>query len=118
MKIYKGVRTRTDLTVRVHEGSDFRPLTLTPAARLKSPTGFEWGYVGAGPAALSLSILTDALGRAAKAETLWGQFMDQVVSKLAHDQWELSIKAVLDWATAQVMKQERPAPHRAPASCN
>jgi len=39
---------------------------LLPAASLKvfnhSPTGFEWGYSGSGPAQLALAILLDYLG--------------------------------------------------------
>ncbi|HXR05085.1 MAG TPA: DUF6166 domain-containing protein [Verrucomicrobiae bacterium] len=36
-----------------------------------SPTGFEWGYGGSGPAQLALAILADHLGNADEAMSLW-----------------------------------------------
>ena len=39
-----------------------------------SPTGFEWGYVGSGPAQLSLALLADALGDDERAQDLYQQF--------------------------------------------
>lgn len=37
-----------------------------------SPSGYTWGYAGSGPADLALSLLTDALGEAAKCATCNG----------------------------------------------
>lgn len=39
-----------------------RKLRMSPVAKNKSPTGFNWGYAGSGPAALAHSILYDCLG--------------------------------------------------------
>ncbi len=55
-KVYRGRRLadgRVEVTV------DGRPLRHVA---LHSPTGFEWGYGGSGPADLALSILADHLG--------------------------------------------------------
>ena len=42
--------------------SSERPLPLHLEIRSHSPTGFEWGYGGSGPAQLALALLADALG--------------------------------------------------------
>jgi hypothetical protein len=52
MKIYNIVRTPQGVTATV----DDKPLRHIP---LHSPTGFEFGYGGSGPADLSLAILAD-----------------------------------------------------------
>src|SRR6059036_1653610 len=39
-----------------------RPVPLCLEIRNHSPTGFQWGYAGSGPAQLALALLVDALG--------------------------------------------------------
>lgn len=53
MSIYRGARTPWGCTVNV----DGKPLDPRPDLRNHSPTGFEWGYGGSGPAQLALAIL-------------------------------------------------------------
>lgn len=63
-----------------------------------SPTGFEWGYGGSGPAQLALAILCDAVGKE-KALMLYQRFKDVVVSGLPHDTWillETQVRLYLD----------------------
>ena len=62
-----------------------------------SPTHFEWGFSGCGPADLSLSILTDYLGDRRRAEKLHQQFKVDFVSKFAYEGWEISGKEIEDW---------------------
>jgi hypothetical protein len=60
-----------------------------------SPTGFEWGYAGSGPAQLALAILADLLGDAAEALRLHQEFKFLVVARLPYDGWELTEAQVL-----------------------
>lgn len=83
-----------------------------------SPSGFEWGYVGSGPADLALAILVDALAipalpegfflrageaelaaapRAALAWRLHQDFLREVVATLPRGEWMLTHDAVRRW---------------------
>jgi hypothetical protein len=60
-KLYTGERG-DPCRVWVEEDGDRRELPLRLDLRNASPTGFEWGYGGSGPAQLALAILADATG--------------------------------------------------------
>lgn len=75
-----------------------------------SPTGFEWGYGGSGPADLALSILALVIGEeqetvrifegrscGARAWQLHQSFKREVVAGLEHDAWSLSVGQVKQW---------------------
>lgn len=82
-----------------------------------SPTGFEWGYHGSGPADLALSILHDYLFRAGMAlrvqsmpeaipgrklrerlaDMLHQSFKADVVAQLPHEGWRLTGAEVASW---------------------
>lgn len=77
-----------------------------------SPTGFEWGYGGSGPADLALSILALVIGEeqetvrifegrtcGARAWQLHQSFKREVVAGLEHDAWSLSVGQVKQWLT-------------------
>jgi hypothetical protein len=85
MKIYVGGRGLDGAVVTV-DGAK-----LAPRHDLKrlSPTGFEWTYVGNGPAQLALALLADHLGDDAKALALYSRFMEAVVADLDNS-WELT----------------------------
>lgn len=55
-----------------------------------SPSGFEWGYGGSGPAQLALAILADHLRDDVKAVRLHGDFKRTVVADLPYDEWQLT----------------------------
>ena len=57
--------------------------------RNHSPSGFEWGYGGSGPAQLALALLADALDDDEAAQDYYQQFKWAVVSGLA-DKWTLT----------------------------
>jgi hypothetical protein len=65
-KVYRAVRG-IDGHVRVTANG--QPL---PHVVLHSPTGFEWGYGGSGPADLALSILADFFDERPSHEQLYG----------------------------------------------
>src|SRR3954447_19020797 len=55
-----------------------------------SPTGFEWGYGGSGPAQLALALLADHLGNEEEAVVLHQEFKRAVVAQLPHRGWTLT----------------------------
>jgi uncharacterized protein DUF6166 len=86
MKRYQGRREGyvVDVTVEGHR--------LNPRLDLwnHSPTGFEWGYGGSGPAQLALALLADHLGDDVEAVRLHQEFKRAVVANLSHRSWILT----------------------------
>ena len=66
------------------------PLNPRYDLRHHSPTGFEWGYGGSGPAQLALALLADALGDDEQARRHYQDFKFKVVASLPQGSWELS----------------------------
>lgn len=62
-----------------------------------SPTGFEWGYGGSGPADLARSIIWDVLGEK-PTPSMYMAFKFEVVAKWG-DQWSITEGEVRDWIT-------------------
>ena len=89
MKRYDGSRTARGVRVTVNSRS------LNPRLDLRnhSPTGFEWGYGGSGPAQLALAMLADHLGDE-KAITLYQQFKEEVIAILPHERWRLQANEI------------------------
>lgn len=87
-KTYFGERTPSGCIVTVNG----RPLPARLNWWAHSPTGFEWGYGGSGPAQLALAILGDHLGVEARdrAIRLHQQFKFRVVAKLPREGWTLT----------------------------
>ena len=74
---------------------------LSPARSLKlrrhSPTGFEWGYGGSGPAQLALALMLEAGLTDEEATRLYQPFKFQVIAGL-DDGDTLAGADVLGWA--------------------
>lgn len=69
-----------------------RPVKLEPRLDLwnHSPTGFDWGYMGSGPAQLALALAADALADGARA-VLVHQAMKRALSgMLGRECWSLT----------------------------
>ncbi len=62
MKTYKGERLKEGCEVYVTEEGKRYPLPMHLEIRNHSPSGFEWGYGGSGPAQLALALLADHIG--------------------------------------------------------
>jgi hypothetical protein len=65
-----------------------------------SPSGFEWGYGGSGPAQLALAILADHCGNDRQAFNFHHRFKWAVVAELPGRGWTLTseeIEQVLDY---------------------
>ena len=99
MKIYEGRREGYAVDVTVNG------IPLDPRLDLynHSPTGFEWGYGGSGPAQLALAILVNHFGDCAKALATYQAFKREVVAGLPKHGWTLTSRDIdqsLQWICA------------------
>jgi hypothetical protein len=67
-----------------------------------SPTGMEWGYMGAAPTDLALSILTDHLGDEKKAQKLHREFKEVFVATWG-TRWRVTGKEISGWVREQIL---------------
>lgn len=95
--IYEGKRSPNGdvaVTRRTHNASGTAPRekALPPRFDLRnhSPTGFEWGYGGSGPAQLALALLADALNDAEQALLLYQAFKWKTVALFPTEGWQIS----------------------------
>ena len=86
MKTYEGRREGYAVLVTVND----RPLNPRLDLWNHSPTGFEWGYCGSGPAQLALALLADHLQNHLRALALYQDFKWKVVAGLPRDEWTLN----------------------------
>ncbi len=95
MKTYQGNRFEGGNVVTV----DDRPLPVRLDLVNHSPTGFEWGYGGSGPAQLALAILADHLGPGGEniALDVYQAFKLEVVAHLARAGWMLTTAEIDAW---------------------
>ena len=93
MKTYRGRRlgSAEDLS-GVEVTVDNRPLRHQVR---HSPTGFEWGYLGSGPADLALNILWNFLGKE-PSRILYMDFKTRFVARWK-DKWEITGQQIKDW---------------------
>lgn len=64
--------------------------------RNHSPTGFNWGYGGSGPAQLALAILADSVGDALALEH-YQDFKWEVIAKWPYEGGRISRTEVRAW---------------------
>jgi hypothetical protein len=92
--VYVGRRHESGCRVKV----DGVRLSLHLHVMRHSPTGFEWGYAGSGPAQLALAILANHFGRGVGARNralrLHQQFKGKVIQHLPHEGWTLTSEEV------------------------
>lgn len=79
-----------------------QPLPLHLEVWNHSPTGFEWGYGGSGPAQLALAILAEVLGpkKRLAVEVLHQSFKWDYVAKWG-ERWRITEDEVKAWVRAQ-----------------
>lgn len=92
MKRYEGRREGHAVFVTV----DGRPLNPRLDLWNHSPTGFEWGYGGSGPAQLALALLADCLGDDEEAIGQHQDFKSLCVAQLAYAAWTLTDADIRD----------------------
>jgi hypothetical protein len=100
MKTYHGFRKvtlipnsrvpTTECVVDVRTPGRCRRLRLRLDIRAHSPTGFEWGYGGSGPAQLALALCVDACGRSVADPRVYQRVKWDVICKLPHAGWTLT----------------------------
>jgi len=87
VKRYEGHRQGYAVIVTV----DGHPLNPRLDLWNHSPTGFEWGYCGSGPAQLALAILADHLADDRQALDMYQRFKWAVIAELPRKQgWTLT----------------------------
>lgn len=101
-KIYKGKRLPNNTCLVTVNGK--KPLYHIS---MHSPTGFEWGYGGSGPADLALSILADFLGENptpnqlytgnCKCWRLHQKFKQEFIAGLPNDTWVILGSEISGW---------------------
>jgi len=80
------------------------PLDIRPSQRLvrPSPDGFDWGYIGSGPAQLAAALLLDATGNTDTATRYYATFERDVVSQWKSHKWKISRSEILAWVDAKM----------------
>jgi hypothetical protein len=98
MKTYTGTRTENGCAVVVSDGGGCRGLDPRFDLRNHSPTGFEWGYGGSGPAqlALALALAADVLRDDEAALDVYQRLKFRVVGRLPQDGWTLTERELAD----------------------
>lgn len=102
MNRYEGHRTNAGAIVTVNG----EPLELRLDLHNHSPTGFDWGYCGSGPAQLALAILADHLENDEQALNLYQRFKWAVIAELPHKRWTLT-DAYIDRALVRIRAEEK-----------
>lgn len=101
-KLYQGHRAPDGTTEVTVNG---KPLPLCLEHRAHSPSEFEWGYCGSGPAQLSLALLVDHLHDPEQALALYQAFKSHTVSLLPQRGWILT-SAMIDRALRDIQEQQ------------
>ena len=97
-KCYAGSKVlgRAVVTVHVLTGTGVTSYLLPHLLR-HSPDGFNWGYLGSGPADLARSLLADCLGTD-PAPSLYQAFKERFIAPLRQDAaWQIDAAAIRLW---------------------
>jgi len=117
MKMYHGYRVQkrgigdepavSACVVTVQDDRGRRaPLEPRLDIRNHSPTGFNWGYGGSGPAQLALALCLDALRDVRRAEHVYMQVKFRLVARLPDEGWSVSHAEIL--ALVKTIEDEEP----------
>lgn len=96
MKTYHGERSEGGCVVVVEDPDGSRALNPRFDLRNHSPSGFEWGYGGSGPAQLALALAADVLGDDYAALEVYQRLKFKVVGRLPRDKWSLAESEIVD----------------------
>jgi len=105
--IHEGEAVSGGCHVRVMDGrGNKQPLNPHLELRNHSPTGFEWGYGGSGPAQLAFALAMDATGDRRRAEHVHQRLKFRLVGRLPYDGWLLTQEEVL--AAIRAIEDQEP----------
>ena len=65
-----------------------------------SPSGFEWGYEGSGPADLALNILAGIIGQQ-RAEPLYQDFKRDIIARIPMEGGTIKHSQIIEWLAAR-----------------
>jgi hypothetical protein len=105
MKSYHGKRTAQGCEVVIEEAGATRPLPPRLDLRNHSPTGFEWGYGGSGPAQLALALAADVLGDDERAQDSYQRLKFKLIGGLPEEGWVLTEDRIR--SAVEAIEQER-----------
>lgn len=107
MKTYRGTRNKGgDVTVTVETGTGkAKPLAMRLDLRRHSPTGFNWGYAGSGPAQLALALCADALDDDERALRVYQRVKGELLVN-APDQQRLYLSHEQVMEAIEIVEQE------------
>lgn len=77
------------VAVEVHEKGSIKDLDIRLDLCNHSPTGFEWGFSGSGPAQLALAILAD-YSRKMPEPWVYQAFKTKFIAGIKEDRWEIT----------------------------
>jgi hypothetical protein len=103
-RLYVGKRSDAEdgSNVMVHDGAEApRPLHLYLEEVNHSPTGFEWGYGGSGPAQLAFAILADCTGSTETARQHYQGFKQRHIATIHTDEWCITSDLVRQFLDSQ-----------------
>lgn len=104
---YTGTRDENGTLHVTKQIDDLEPLELPLRLDLRkhSPTGFEAGYGGSGPAQLALAITADVLGDH-DAQDVYQEYKREVIANLPREGFSITAASVEEWAKSQEGVQE------------
>lgn len=89
-----------------HMFVDGEPLPLRLDLQRHSPDGFEWGYMGSGPAQTALAILAHHLKNDALAVELHQHYHHEVVARAARQLWSTNTNEIDVWLGKQLARPD------------
>jgi hypothetical protein len=105
-KMYTGRRGPQGCVVWAIAGNrERKPRNPRQELRNHSPTGFEWGYGGSGPAQLALAILAEHLGDDHAALSRYQRFKWACIAQIGAANWSLSSEEI-DNCLARLSEQQ------------
>ena len=104
--IYRGKRLpsgNTSVKKETYPPTIITELSIGPSIKLinHSPTGFNWGYGGSGPAQLALAILLNFTGDKEKALAHYQDFKWDFVARWSGSDWCITGGQINDWLNKQ-----------------
>lgn len=99
---YVGIRTGNGCEVWVSRDNSVKRLNPRFDLRHHSPTGFECGYDGSGPAQLALALLADWSGDDSFAMRHYQNFKFKIIAGVPRREWELTGAQIFEVVAAMV----------------